>query len=125
MLPQTVVRGIILTVNAVPLLLLPDVRPIIRLPVILLAVHPERIPADIPVTDVVMTTVRQGLLKITPAHIQQQPNAVQDVTGVKTVLPEARLTPELMSDLLNVVHAMLATTHVNPGKNPYPVPRLM
>ena len=125
MLPQTAVPGIILTANAVQLLLLPVVRPIIRLPVIRHADHPAWIPADILVIAVVMTTVRQGLLKITPDHIQQQPNAAQDVTDVKTVLPEARLTPGLMSDLLNVVHAMPATTHVNLGKNPYPVPRLM
>ena len=32
--PQTAVRGIILTANAVPLLLLPVVRPIIKSPVI-------------------------------------------------------------------------------------------
>ena len=72
-----------------------------------------------------MIPVRQGLLKITPAHIQQQPNAVPDVTGVKTVLPEVLLTPELMSDLLNAELAMPATTHVNPGKNPFLVLQLM
>ena len=119
MLPQTVVRGIILTVNAVPLLLLPDVRPIIRLPVILLAVHPERIPADIPVTDVVMTTVRQGLLKITPAHIQQQPNAARPANAVKTVLPAAGLIPVLMSGLPSVEAAMHAPILVAQVRSPY------
>ena len=47
--PLTVVRGIILTVNAVPLLLLPVVRPIIRSPVTRHADHQEGIPAVIPV----------------------------------------------------------------------------
>ena len=86
---------------------------------ILPADHPERIHAVIPVTDVVMILVRLVLLKITQDHIQQQPNAGQDVTDVKTVLQEVRLIPVLMSVLPNAEAAMPAMTHVNPGKNPF------
>ena len=116
---QTVVRGIILTANAVQLLLLPVVRLIIRLPVIRPAAHPVLILADILVTAAVMTPVRPELLKTIQARIQQQPNAAQDVTDVKTVLQEVRLIPVLMSVLPNAEAAMPAMTHVNLGKNPF------
>ena len=103
MLRQTVVRGIILTVNAVPLLLLPVVRPIIRLPVTRHADLLERIPAVIPVTDVVMIPVRQGLLKTIPVLMPQQPNAGQDVTAVNLVRPvQVHLIPVLMPERPNV-----------------------
>ena len=65
-----------------------------------------------------MIPVRQGLLKITPDHIQQQPNAGQDVTDVKTVLPAALLIPVLMSDLLNAELVMLVMILVNPVRSP-------
>ena len=100
---QTVVRGIILTVNAVPLLLLPVVRPIIRSPVTRHADHQEGIPAVIPVIAVVMTTVRPELLKTIPVLMPQQPNAGQDVTDVNPVRPvQVHLIPVLMPEQLNV-----------------------
>ena len=100
---QTVVRGIALTANAVPLLLLPDVRPIIRLPATRPAAHPVLILADIPVIAVVMIPARPELLKTIQARIQQQPNAAQDVTDVNLVRPvPARLTLVLMPERLNV-----------------------
>ena len=116
---QTVVRGIILTANAVPLLLRPDVRPIIRSPVTRHADHQERIPVAIPVIAVVMTTAHPGLLKTIPVLMLLQLNVDQDVTDVKTVLQAALLIQVLMSDLPNAALAMPATTHVNPGKNPF------
>ena len=116
---QTVVRGIILTVNAVPLLLLPVVRPIIRLPVTRHADLPERIPAVIPVTDVVMIPVRQGHQKTITDLMLLLPNAVPDVTDVKTVLPAAGLIPVLMSVLPNVEAAMLVLTPAAQVRNPY------
>ena len=116
---QTVVRGIALTANAVPLLLLPVVRPIIRLPVTRHADLPERIPAVIPVTDVVMIPVRQGHQKTITDLMLLLPNAVPDVTDVKTVLPAAGLIPVLMSVLPNVEAAMLVLTPAAQGRNPY------
>ena len=126
---QTVVRGIILTVNAVPLLLLPDVRPIIRLPVIRHAAHPVLILADIPVTAVVMITVRPELLKITPDHTQQQPNAVPDVTDVNLVRPvPVLLIPDLMPERPNVTADKAVINVMIPverEKNRFLVPRLI
>ena len=116
---QTVVRGIILTVNAVLLLLLPDVRPIIRLPATRHAVRPERIPAVIPVTDVVMIPARPALLKTITDLMLLLPNAAQDVTDVKTVLPAAGLIPVLMSVLPNVEAAMLVPIPAAQVRNPY------
>ena len=99
----TAVRGIIRTVNAVPLLLLPVVRPIIRSPVTRHADHQEGIPAVIPVIAVVMTIVRQVLLKTIPVLMPQQPNADQDVTDVNLVRPvQVLLIPVLMPERLNV-----------------------
>ena len=116
---QTVVRGIVLTVNVVPLLLLPVVRLIIRLPVTRPADHRERILADIPATAVVMTPVRPALLKTITDLMLLLPNAAQDVTDVKTVLPAAGLIPVLMSVLPNVEAAMLVLTPAAQGRNPY------
>ena len=100
---QTAVRGIILTANAVPLRLLPVVRPIIRSPVIRHADHQEGIPAAIPVTVAVMIPARQGLLKTIQARIQQQPNAGQDVTDVNPVRPvQVHPIPVLMPERPNV-----------------------
>ena len=119
MLRQTVVRGIILTVNAVPLLLLPVVRPIIRLPVTRHADLPERIPAVIPVTDVVMIPVRQGHQKTITDLMLLLPNAVPDVTDVKTVLPAAGLIPVLMLGLPSAEAAMLVPILVAQVRSPY------
>ena len=109
---QTVVRGIILMVNAVPLLLLPDVRPIIRLPAIRHADHPVLILADIPVIVAVMIPARQGLLKTITDLMLLLPNAVPDVTDVKTVLPAAGLIPVLMSVMLLLPNAVPDVTDV-------------
>ena len=129
MLPQTAVPGIILTANAVQLLLPPVVRPIIRLPVIRHAAHLERIPAVIPVTVAVMTPVRPVLLKITPDHIPQQPNAAQDVTDVNLVRPvPARLIPDLMPERPNVTADRAVINVMIPvaqDKNLFLVPRLI
>ena len=125
MLRQTVVRGIILTVNAVPLLLLPVVRPIIRLPVTRHADLPERIPAVIPVTDVVMIPVRPVLLKTITDLMLLLPNVVQDVTDVKTVHPAAGLIPVLMSGLPSVEAAMHAPILVAQVRSPYPALPIM
>ena len=116
---QTVVRGIALTANAVPLLLLPDVRPIIRLPATRPAAHPVLILADIPVIAVVMIPARPELLKTITDLMLLLPNAAQDVTDVKTVLPAAGLIPVLMSVLPNVEAAMLVLTPAAQGRNPY------
>ena len=117
--PLTVVRGIILMVNAAPLLLLPVVRPIIRLPAIRHADHPVLILADILVTVAVMTPVRPGLLKTIPALYQLTPNAVRPANAVKTVLPAAGLIPDLTSDLPNAEAAMLVPTPVAQVRSPY------
>ena len=101
----TVVRGILLTVNAAPQLPLPDVRPTmaltvqVQLPVPMIAVIPVINAATIP--------VRPGLLKTTPELILRRLNAVHLVIVVKTVLPEALLIPVLTSALLNAGLAML------------------
>ena len=116
---QTAVRGTVLMVNAVPLLLLPDVRPIIRSPVTRHAAHPVRILADIPVIVAVMIPVRPVLLKTITDLMLLLPNAVPDVTDVKTVLPAAGLIPVLMSVLPNVEAAMLVLTPAAQGRNPY------
>ena len=86
--PQTVVRGIILTVNAVPLRHLQVVRLIIRSLVIRHAAHPVLILADIPATAVVMTTVHQGLLKTIQEQRHLIPNAEQPASAVRAVRPE-------------------------------------
>ena len=126
---QTVVRGIILTANAVQLLLLPVVRLIIRLPVIRPAAHPVLILADILVTAAVMTPVRPELLKTIQARIQQQPNAAQDVTDVNLVRPvPARLTLVLMPERLNVTADKAVINVMIPverEKNRFLVPRLI
>ena len=79
---QTVARGIILTVNAVPLLLPPVVRPIIRSPVTRHAAHPVLILAVIPAIAAVMIPVRPVLLKTITDLMLLLPNAVPDVTDV-------------------------------------------
>ena len=116
---QTVVRGIILTANVVPLLLPPDVRPIIKSPVTRHADHQEGIPAAIPVIVAVMIPVRPVLLKTITDLMLLLPNAVPDVTDVKTVLPAAGLIPALMSVLPNVEAAMLVLTPAAQGRSPY------
>ena len=126
---QTVVRGIILTVNVVPLLLLPVVRPIIRSPATRPAAHPVLILADIPVTAAVMIPVRPELLKTIQAHIQQQQNAAQDVTDVNLVRPvPARLIPDLMPERPNVTADKAVINVMIPvaqDKNLFLVPRLI
>ena len=117
MLRQTVVRGIVLTVNVVQLRRRQVVRPIIRLPVTRPAAHPVLILADILVTVAVMTPVRPELLKTITDLMLLLPNAVPDVTDVKTVLPAADLIPVLMSVLPNVEAAMLVLTPAAQGKN--------
>ena len=117
--PQTVVRGIVLTVNAVPLLLLPVVRPIIRLPVTRHAAHREPIPADILVIAVVMIIVRPVLLKTIQVPYLLIPNAVRLANAVKTVLPAAGLIPDLMSDLPSAEAAMLVPIPAAQVRNPY------
>ena len=47
------------------------------------------------------------------------PNAAQDVTDVKTVLQEARLTQDLMSGLPNAEAAMLVPTPAAQVRNLY------
>ena len=123
------VHGIILTANAVPLLLLPVVRPIIKSPVTRHADHQEGIPAAIPVIVAVMIPARQGLLKTIQARIQQQPNAGQDVTDVNPVRPvQVHPIPVLMPERPNVTADRAVTDVTIPAaqdKNPYPVPRLI
>ena len=116
---QTVVHGIVLTVNAVPLRLLPVVRPIIRLPATRHAAHPVLIPAAIPVTVAVMIPVRPVLLKTIPALYQLTPNAARPANAVKTVHPAAGLIPVLMSDLPSAEAAMLVPTPAAQGRSPY------
>ena len=127
--PQTVVRGIILMVNAVLLRRRQVVRPITRSPVILPADHQEGIPADILVIAVVMMNVRPVLLKTIPDHTQQQPNAVQDVTDVKLVHPvQALLIPDLMPERPNVTADRAVINVMIPvaqDKNLFLVPRLI
>ena len=129
MLPQTAVPGTILTVNAAPLLRRQVVRPIIRLPVIRHAAHLERIPADIPVIAAVMIPARPELLKITPDHTQQQPNAVPDVTDVNLVRPvPVLLIPDLMPERPNVTADKAVINVMIPverEKNRFLVPRLI
>ena len=116
---QTVVRGIVLTVNAVPLLRRQVVRPIIRLPVIRPVDRREPILADIPVIVVVMTPVRPALLKTITDLMLLLPNAAQDVTDVKTVLPAAGLIPVLILGLPSAEAAMLVPIPAAQGRNPY------
>ena len=127
--PQTVVRGIILTVNVVPLLRRQVVRPIIRLPATRHAAHPVLILAVIPVTVAVMTPVRPVLLKTIQAHIQQQQNAGQDVTDVNLVRPvQALLIPDLMPEQPNVTADRAVINVMIPvaqDKNLFLVPRLI
>ena len=116
---QTAVHGIILTVNVVPLLRRQVVRPIIRSPVTRPAAHPVLILADIPVIVAVMIPVRPVLLKTITDLMLLLPNAVPDVTDVKTVLPAAGLIPDLMLDLQSAEAAMLVLTPAAQGRNPY------
>ena len=116
---QTVVHGIVLTVNAVPPRLLPVVRPIIRLPATRPAAHREPIPAVIPVTAAVMIPVRPVLLKTIPALYQLTPNAARPANAVKTVLPAAGLIPDLMLDLQSAEAAMLVPIPAAQGRSPY------
>ena len=116
---QTAVRGTVLTVNAVPLPLLPDVRPIIRSPVTRPAAHPVLILADIPVIVAVMIPVRPVLLKTITDLMLLLPNAVPDVTDVKTVLPAAGLIPVLMSDLPSAEAVMLVPIPAAQVRSPY------
>ena len=126
---QTVVRGIVLTVNAVPLRRRQVVRQITRSLAILPVDHREPIPADILVIAVVMMNVRPALLKTIPDHTQQQPNAVQDVTAVKLVHPvQALLIPDLMPERPNVTADRAVINVMIPvvrGKNLFLVPQLI
>ena len=126
---QTVVRGIVLTANVVPLLLPPDVRPIIKSPVTRHADHQEGIPAAIPVIVAVMIPARQGLLKTIPVLMPQQPNAGQDVTDVNLVRPvPVLLIPDLMPERPNVTADKAVINVMIPverEKNRFLVPRLI
>ena len=115
MQPPTAARGILLMVNAVPHLPLPDVRPITALPVPVLP--PVPMPADIPVTVVVPIPVLP-VLKTIPAPWPDIPNAVRLVTDVKTVLPAALLIPALTSGLQNAVLVMLVPIPAGQVLNP-------
>ena len=108
MQPPTVVRGILLTVNAVRHHPLPDVRLTTALTVPVLP--PVPMPADIPVTAVAMTIVRPERLKTIPVPYLLIPNAVRPVSVVKTVLPAALLIPVLMSALPNAGLVTLVPT---------------
>ena len=112
---QTAVHGIVLTVNAVPL----RRRQVVRLTTasIVPELHPERIPAAIPVIVVVPIPVLQGL-KTIPALWPDIPNAVRPVTDVKTALPAALLIPDLMSDLPSVGAVMLVPTPAAQVRSP-------
>ena len=66
-----------------------------------------------------MIIVRPELLKTITDLMLLLPNAVPDVTDVKTVLPEAGLIPVLMSVLPNVEAAMLVLTPAAQVRNPY------
>ena len=66
-----------------------------------------------------MIPARPGLLKTITDLMLLLPNAAQDVTDVKTVLPAAGLIPVLMSVLPNVEAAMLVLTPAAQGRNPY------
>ena len=105
---QTAARGILLMVNAVPHRPLPDVRltTVLTVPALL----PVPTPADIPVINVVMTTVRPERLKTIPVPYLLIPNAVRPVSVVKTVLPAAHLIPGLMSGLPNAGLVTLVPT---------------
>ena len=83
---------------------------------ILPVVLPVLIPAVIPVTDVVMIPVRPGLLKTITDLMLLLPNAVPDVTDVKTALREAALIPVLMPELQNAVLVINVMTHVLPDQ---------
>ena len=121
----TAVRGIILMVNAVPLLRLLDVRRIIKSPVILPSDHREPIPAVIPVTDVVPMFVLPEHLRIIMVLTAERLNAVLLVIVVKTVLQAAGLIPVLMLDLLNAEVVMLVPTPVAQVRSPYLVLLIM
>ena len=116
---QTVVRGIVLTVNAVPLRRRQVVRPIIRLPVIRPVDRREPILADIPVIVAVMIPVRPVLLKTIQVPYLLIPNAVRPANVVKTALPAALLIPDLMSGLPNAEAAMLVPILVAQVRSPY------
>ena len=66
-----------------------------------------------------MIPARPELLKTITDLMLLLPNAAQDVTDVKTVLPAAGLIPVLMSVLPNVEAAMLVPILVAQGRSPY------
>ena len=86
---------------------------------ILPAVHRERIPAVIPVTDVVPTLVRQEHHRIITVLTAERLSADLLVIVVKTVHPAAGLIPVLMSDLPSAEAAMLVPIPVVQVRNPY------
>ena len=92
---------------------------------ILHAVRPEPIPAVILVTDVVPTLVRQAHLRIIMALTVERLSAVLLVIVVKTVLPEAGLIPDLMSDPPSVEAAMLVPIPAAQVRSPYLVLPIM
>ena len=112
---QTAVRGILLTVNAVPHRPLPDVRltTVLTVPVL----PPVPIPAGTPVTVVVPIPVLPAL-KTIPAPWPDIPNAVHLVTDVKTVHQEKLIIPVLMSGLQNAGLVMLVPTPAGRALNP-------
>ena len=116
---QTVVRGIILTVNAVPLRRRQVVRPITRSPVILPVDHREPIPAVIPVTAAVPTLVRPEHLRIIMVLTAEGLSADLPVIVVRTVHPAADLIPALMLGLPSVEAAMLVPIPAAQVRNPY------
>ena len=120
MQPQTGVLMIILTANAVPLLLLPDVRAITAFPVP--AVPTVKTPADTPATDVVTTLVRGAQKSIIPEAKPERPNAEHNVITVKTVHQEVRLIPVLMSVLPNAEAVMHVPITAVPDRSLFPAP---
>ena len=116
----TVARGILLTVNAVPLLPLPVVRLTTALTVMPRAVRPAWITAVIPVTVVVPIHALPDPRTI-PAPWPDIPNAARLVTDVKTVLREKLIIPALMSALPNAVLVMLVPIPAGQALNPSPV----
>ena len=66
-----------------------------------------------------MTPVRPVLLKTITDLMLLLPNAVPDVTDVKTVLPAAGLIPVLMSGLPSAEAAMLVPILVAQVRSPY------
>ena len=88
------------------------------------AVLPAPIPAAIPVIVVVPTNVPAGQRTI-PVPMPARLSAVRLAVTAKTVLPEVRLTPDLMSGLPNAVTAIHVPITAVPVRSPCLVPLLI